>query len=180
MSSLECLLPDEPASEGPIHFCNRSKILHQQNFEHFKIYPKKLRKSQHLTFKFKKEFSFLSVIIVLLRLSLLVWNFTRLKIFTPVLLVVLVTIRRSGATFWCFEASGRIFCSSSKGEMGAHFISFLAPSQLLVTLPVQFLHFWLIEKDNSNEFKNSFSVQSIYIRVCFSYFVLVCKRGVSV
>ena len=29
----------------------------------------------------------------------------------------------------------------SKGGMGAHFISFLAPSQLLVTLPVQFLHF---------------------------------------
>ena len=29
----------------------------------------------------------------------------------------------------------------SKGGMGAHFISFLAPSQLLVTLPVQIFHF---------------------------------------
>ena len=127
-----------------------------------------MRKSQHFTFKFKKEFSFPSVIIVLLRLSLLVWNFTRLKIFTPVLLVVLVTIRRSGATFWCFEASGRNFCSSSKGGIGAHFISFLAPSQLLVTLPVYFFHLWLIEKDNSNESKKwLFCQKHIYQSMLF-------------
>ena len=41
MNSLECLLPDEPASEGPIQSCNRSKKWQQQNFEHFKIYPQK-------------------------------------------------------------------------------------------------------------------------------------------
>ena len=63
VSSLECLLPDEPASEGPIHFCNRSKILHQQNFEHFKIYPKKCVSPNILLSNLRKNSVFLVLLL---------------------------------------------------------------------------------------------------------------------
>ena len=180
MSSLECLLPDEPASEGPIQSCNRSKKWQQQNFEHFKIYPQKNCVCCNILLSnLRKK----SVFLVLLYFS----DYHSLCEILP------GSIFLHQRCSWCQWRIARLEQLVGVSRLwGAISVHLLREKWVLISF-----HFWhhpnCLSHSQCNfcifdwskriilmSLKNSFSVQSIYIKVCFSYFVLVCKRGVSV